>query len=60
MPTTKPDTLRATDAFTCEIDGRDVSVHAGEVVHADHPVAKGPRGAVRTSGRARPRMSGPH
>ena len=42
MPTTKkPENLRAVESFVCEVDGKDVSVHAGEVVHADHPVTKG-------------------
>ncbi len=39
--TKKPDLLRATSAFTCDLDGEPFLVHQGDVVRADHPIVEG-------------------
>jgi hypothetical protein len=39
--TRKPEKLRASVAFTAEVDGADVLVHKGDVVRASHKVVKG-------------------
>jgi hypothetical protein len=41
MATTKPDKVRATQAFVCDVDDTRVVVHAGDVVKANHAVVKG-------------------